>query len=90
MKKNIDWAILVFGAVGLVLLLLKAIMGWTSLGPIPLDANYIAIGLMVMYTLLTGIKLWLSANRQLGLYMIFFSVLIIFLAAIGIRWQFLG
>lgn len=86
-KTIADWAILLLGSLGLVLMLLAGVVGIDHLGPLPLDTNYIAVGLLVMYTFFSGLKLYASGNRQTGLYMMLFSALIVIVAVVGLRVQ---
>lgn len=86
-KSIADWAILIFGLIGLVLMLMAGVLGMERLGPLPLDANYIAVGLLVMYTFFSGLKIFVTGNRQTGLYMMFFSALIVIVAVVALRVQ---
>lgn len=87
MKKTIDWAILVFGLLGLVLIVANGFFGIEAIGVVPLDVNYLAVAIVVMYTFLTGLKLYFGQNRQMGFYMMLFSGLMIVLAVVSIRLQ---
>lgn len=86
MNKKVDWLILGFGLLGLFALLLRGVLGIEAIGSVKLDLNYIAVGMIVMYTFLTGYKQWKGENKQLGLYMMFFSGLITAMALISTRW----
>lgn len=81
---SLDWLILAFALVGLVLMLLPSLFGITQIGGIYLDVNYIAVGIVIMYTLLTGIKLFKTSNQKLGLYMIFFSILMLVMVGVSL------
>lgn len=86
-KSIADWAILLFGSLGLILMILAGVVGMDHLGPLPLDTNYIAVGLLVMYTFFSGFKLYTTGNRQTGLYMMLFSALIVIVAVVVLRVQ---
>ena len=83
--KTIDWLVLIFGLVGVFLLIAKGFGHVDYIGNVPLDANAIAVGLVISYTTLNGFKNMLTGNVRLGLNMVLFSLMVLFIGFISMR-----
>jgi hypothetical protein len=72
----VNWSILIWALLGLTAMVFVGLGSDVFLGNFSVDTNTIALILLIGYMGLNGVKFVLLGKRQVGIYLILFSIII--------------